>query len=149
MREPAWAGPAPCFADLEWPTCVCVVCRSPLSEWELELAEPDPATVEDAVVLVLAALKLHLDDLDVLRQVLFRNDREAEACADLIARSRRRADAAATWFLSQLGLQDVEVAALSEIRSSMLGSVPLGSGAASRTFVPEAWRALRLAAGDA
>jgi hypothetical protein len=115
----------------------------------LELAERDPATVEDAAVLVLAALKLHLDDVDILQRVSFGDDREAEACADLIARSQRRADAAAAWLVSQLGLQDAEVSALSEIRSAMLGSVLVGSGASSQSFVPEAWRALRLVAGDA
>lgn len=149
MLDPNWTAPAPCYADLRWPRCLCAACPPGPPTPSVKHDLHDPVSVEDATAMLLSALTWHIEDVEMIRREPCRNDSETEEVASMISAAQRRVDLIASWMVEQLGLRRSEVMGLNEIRNAMLATGSLDAAASSRTLVPEAWRALRLVAGDA
>ena len=74
---------------------------------------------------------------------------DREMAASPMRRFGAQAQAVLAWLMEHLEIDANEVLVLLEIRNAMNDSVPLREVDVTRTFVPEAWRALRLVSGDA
>ncbi len=144
MRDLDWSSPAPCYAYVGSPICECATCELGPQEWKKGFSSGEPATLESAVVHMLSALDRHREAFDDWRRAPDR-----EMAASPMRRFGAQAQAVLAWLMEHLEIDANEVLVLLEIRNAMNDSVPLREVDVTRTFVPEAWRALRLVSGDA
>lgn len=142
MRDLDWSSPAPCHAYAGSPICECATCELEPPEWRKGFSSGEPATLESAVSHMLFALDRHREALGDWRRAPRR-----EITAYPMRRAEAQAQAVVAWLTEHLEIDANEVLVLLEIRNAMYDSVLLREVDVTRTFVPAAWRALRLVSG--
>lgn len=140
MRDIEWDAPAPCYGQTGTRRCHCDPCRaaSPTLAWWFH--DTGPASMADATGSLLSWLLDDLTDQDWYRT-------HPDEYPDRVGVVERRLDATYTWLSEHVDIDRSEAVFLAELKETMEADWTRTHH--YRSFVREAYLALRLAAGDA